>query len=162
MSNGSAYGFGAYIKLLRTQKEMSQKEFAEKTGLSASEVSKLENGERKKPSAKHLKCIAPVLGVSLQDLLYRAGYIDDIREDEELERKKYCDSMGNQINMSYLIDSIYGADIDLLPLLKKLTDRFNKDDLGIVKGLLTVLTTNSITAEEKNAILIVLSKFLRA
>ena len=36
--------FGDYIKRLRVQKEMMQKELSDKTGLSVSEVSKLERG----------------------------------------------------------------------------------------------------------------------
>ena len=100
------------------------------------------------------------MGVPLQDLLYRAGYIDDVN-DETFNQKKYIDSMGNQINMSFLVNSIYGADIDLLPLLKKLTDRYDVDDLDIVKGLFKTLTADAISAEEKKAMLIILSKFLK-
>lgn len=154
--------FGDYIKNLRMQKDMTQKEFSEKTGLSASEVSKLENGSRKKPSAKHLRVIAPVLGVPIQELLYRAGYIDDVVSESELECKTYYDSLGNRMNMPFLIDSIYKADIDLLPLLKKLTDRLDKTDISIVKSLFSTLTMDAVSAEEKKALLIVLSKFLKA
>ena len=160
MNNGSINNFGSYIKYLRTKKEMSQRDLSEKTEIAPSEICKIENGDRQKPSAKHLRALAPVLGVPLQDLLYRAGYIDDVN-DETFNQKEYIDSMGNQINMSFLVNSIYGADIDLLPLLKKLTDRYDVDDLDIVKGLFKTLTADAISAEEKKAMLIILSKFLK-
>lgn len=162
MDNSSANGFGAYIKFLRTKANISQRELAEQANLSTSEISKLENGERQKPSVKFLKCIAPVLNVSMQDLLYRAGYIDDnLESDSEFSEKKFTDSMGNTIDVPYLINSIYSVDKDLLPLLKMLIDRYNTDDLRIVKGLFKALTTDVMSVEEKNAILIILSKFLK-
>ncbi len=154
-------GFGDYIRSQRLKKDITQKEFAIRTNLSTSEICKIENGSRNKPSIKALKAMAPVLGVTLQDLLYRAGYIDDIAEDQELTQKNYVDSMGNTIKMTYLIDSIYRADVDLLPLLKTITDRMEKNDIGIIKGLLKTLSMDSVAVDEKNALLVILSKFLR-
>lgn len=160
MNKSSAYGFGAYIKYLRSKVGISQKELAEKANLSASEVSKVENGERQKPSMKYLNCVAPVLGVSVQELLFRAGYIDDVWSDKDLA-KEYIDSYGNTIDVSYVINSIYGADVDLLPLLKMLIDRYNDEDLRIVKGIIKAITTDAISQEEKKALLVILSKFLK-
>lgn len=161
MDNGLNRGVGDYIKDLRLKKDITQKEFAEKTGLSASELCKIENGTRNKPSPKALKAIAPILGVTLQDLLYRSGYIDDISDDPELITKQYIDSMGNSIKMTYLIDSIYHADIDLLPKLKKVTDLMDKKSIRVITELFDTLSTNSVTEAEKDAILIILSKFLK-
>lgn len=161
MDNGLNRGVGDYIKDLRLKKDITQKEFAEKTGLSASELCKIENGTRNKPSPKALKAIAPILGVTLQDLLYRSGYIDDISDDPELITKQYIDSMGNSIKMTYLIDSIYHADIDLLPKLKKVTDLMDKKSIRVITELFDTLSTTSVTEAEKDAILIILSKFLK-
>lgn len=161
MDNGLNRGVGDYIKDLRLKKDITQKEFAEKTGLSASELCKIENGTRNKPSPKALKAIAPILGVTLQDLLYRSGYIDDISDDPELITKQYIDSMGNSIKMTYLIDSIYHADVDLLPKLKKVTDLMDKKSIRVITELFDTLSTTSVTEAEKDAILIILSKFLK-
>lgn len=161
MDNGLNRGVGDYIKDLRLKKDITQKEFAEKTGLSASELCKIENGTRNKPSPKALKAIAPILGVTLQDLLYRSGYIDDISDDPELITKQYIDSMGNSIKMTYLINSIYHADIDLLPKLKKVTDLMDKKSIRVITELFDTLSTTSVTDAEKDAILIILSKFLK-
>ena len=161
MDNGLNRGVGDYIKDLRLKKDITQKEFAEKTGLSASELCKIENGTRNKPSPKALKAIAPILGVTLQDLLYRSGYIDDISDDPELITKQYIDSMGNSIKMTYLIDSIYHADVDLLPKLKKVTDLMDKESIRVITELFDTLSTTSVTEAEKDAILIILSKFLK-
>lgn len=161
MDNGLNRGVGDYIKDLRLKKDITQKEFAEKTGLSASELCKIENGTRNKPSPKALKAIAPILGVTLQDLLYRSGYIDDISDDPELITKQYIDSMGNSIKMTYLIDSIYHADVDLLPKLKKVTDLMDKKSIRVITELFDTLSTTLVTEAEKDAILIILSKFLK-
>lgn len=154
-------GIGDYIRSLRLKKGITQRDLANRSGLSASEICKIETGSRNKPAVEALRAIAPVLGVTLQDLLYRSGYIDDVVDDQELTQKTYIDSMGNTMKMTYLIDSIYHADVDLLPLLKIVTDRLDKKNIRVLKGLFKTLSMDSVTEEEKNALMVILSKFLR-
>jgi len=55
------------IKKLRQKLGLTQKELAEKAGLSVSYLTDIENG-RERPAIKTLARIAKVLGVSINDL----------------------------------------------------------------------------------------------
>jgi len=55
--------FGDFLKNLRNENNMSQRELSEKSGVSNAEISRIESGERKKASPMALKVIAPYLGV---------------------------------------------------------------------------------------------------
>ena len=68
--------FGDYLKSLREARELSQRQLAHMASLSNTEISKLESGERKKPSPAVLKKLAPHLKVSYEELLKAAGIIE--------------------------------------------------------------------------------------
>ena len=80
--------FGQYLKDLRKQTSISQRELAEKSGISNAEISRIETGDRQKPAPDALKAIAPVLGVQYEELLEKAGYlsnhsyINEVKESE--------------------------------------------------------------------------------
>ena len=57
------------VQELRTKKELSQRELAQKAGVSDGYIAHLETGLRKNPSLAVLKRIAKALGVPLSVLL---------------------------------------------------------------------------------------------
>lgn len=68
---------GDYIFKIRQEQQISIRYLAKLTGVSHSEINKIENGERANPSPLHLKAIAKVLGINQIECLKKAGYIDD-------------------------------------------------------------------------------------
>lgn len=68
---------GDYIFKTRQEQQISIRHLARLTGVSHSEINKIENGERANPSPLHLKSIAAVLGISQVECLKKAGYIDE-------------------------------------------------------------------------------------
>lgn len=64
-----------YISQLRKDKGLSQRELARRAQISNTEISRIESGERVQPSPAVLKKLAPVLGVSSEQLMEAAGYI---------------------------------------------------------------------------------------
>lgn len=68
---------GDYIFRVRQEQQISIRYLAKLTGVSHSEINKIENGERANPSPLHLKVIAKVLGINQIDCLKKAGYIDE-------------------------------------------------------------------------------------
>lgn len=82
---------GEYIKELRKENSISQRELADKSGISNAEISRIETGERQKPSPDILRKLAPHLGVSHEDLMNKAGYINErsafMAENREAENK---------------------------------------------------------------------------
>ncbi len=67
--------FGEYLKQLRKDKSISQRELAEKSGISNAEISRIETGGRQKISPDVLRAIAPILEVPYEELMDKAGYI---------------------------------------------------------------------------------------
>lgn len=75
---------GEYLKTLRTKRKLSQRALAEKSGISNAEISRIESGERKKPSEEVLRALALALEVDLDHLLeqanlYRYNMLDKAR-----------------------------------------------------------------------------------
>lgn len=68
---------GKYIQDIRNKQQISIRYLAKLTGISHSEINKIEKGERAMPSPMHLKTIADVLGINQIELFKIAGYIDN-------------------------------------------------------------------------------------
>lgn len=66
---------GVYIETLRNKKGLSMRELGNLSGVSHSEISRIESGERVKPTAKILGKLSPHLSISNEKLLAVAGYI---------------------------------------------------------------------------------------
>lgn len=60
----------------RTEKRFSQRHLSLLTGVSHTEISKLEKAERLKPQPTILKKLADVLDIDYEDMLEAVGYID--------------------------------------------------------------------------------------
>lgn len=69
--------FGKYLQQLRKEKRLTLKKLGELSGLSPSYLSRVERGKRNTPNAPVLKKIAPHLGLSDQEILIAAGYLND-------------------------------------------------------------------------------------
>ena len=81
---------GQYIKQLRENRNLSQRELSLLVGISNAEISRIENGLRQEPSPKILKDIASVLKINYLELFLKYRYIEEdllegkviIRENE--------------------------------------------------------------------------------
>ncbi len=60
---------GKNIKKLRNKLGLSQEEFAQKSGVKYTTLTKIESGVIKKPSVMVMAQIAKALGVSIEDLI---------------------------------------------------------------------------------------------
>lgn len=82
---------GEYIKNLRTKQSISQRELSKISGISNAEISRIETGERQKPSPDVLRKLAPYLEVPYESLMDKAGYINErsifMAENKEAEDK---------------------------------------------------------------------------
>src|SRR5688572_23989456 len=83
---GSA--LGAWIKATRTAQGVSQRELADKAGLSRSYLCDIEHGRSNKPSFDCLDGIAAALGADRTELLRVAGILEPVREPEENARER--------------------------------------------------------------------------
>jgi len=98
---------GIFINEHRTKKRLSRRKLAEMANMSHTEIHRLESGERKNPSPPILKAIANALGVTYDEIMKAAGYMDstslepviaarisgtdDLNDDELEEVRAYID-----------------------------------------------------------------------
>lgn len=75
--------FGKYIRELRNNRELTIRQLELYSGVSNSYLSQLENGKRGIPSPDILKKLSKGLKHPYNDLLEKAGYIDEVDETSE-------------------------------------------------------------------------------
>ena len=80
---------GDYLQQIRKEQQISIRYLAKLTGISHSEINKIENGERANPSPLNLKLIAKVLGINQIECFKKAGYIDP--DEHEVSNKYFSD-----------------------------------------------------------------------
>ena len=66
----------SYLIQIRKERGFSQRDLAEKSGVSPAEISRVESGFRQKPSPAVLRAIAETLVISYPFLMQLAGYMD--------------------------------------------------------------------------------------
>lgn len=93
--------FNTYLKSLRQEKQLSQRALADMINISNTEISRLESGERQKPSPIILKKISIALHIPLDDLMREAGYLQD--QDNVIDQIKHFEEKSQTILTSYLI-----------------------------------------------------------
>lgn len=64
-----------YVKSKRMEKGISQRQLSALCGVSNSEISRIEAGERRNPSPAVLQSVAMALGVPYEEILLAAGYL---------------------------------------------------------------------------------------
>lgn len=117
--------FGERIIQLREEKGMSRADLTEKTGLSRSFVSQLENN-RKKPSFKSLIIIANALNVKVEDITKDLNSDTVITFGDELD--KMCKEYGldtsklDKRDLEELVSKIF-------ILMKKIVDNKDKKNM---------------------------------
>lgn len=67
--------FGNYLTELRKKNNLSMSELSNLSGLSVSQISRIESGKRGVPKPNTLKIISPHLKVSYDELMIAAGHI---------------------------------------------------------------------------------------
>lgn len=129
--------FGDYLKDRRKEIGLSQRQLSELSGVSNTEISRLESGYRQNPSPKILKAIAPYLGVSYSDLLKEAGYIDESIDEEALSLNI---QKATDINLSPIFNDLKDVqNIDFIKLMIKASKDLPEEDLQVIKDLTNLL-----------------------
>jgi transcriptional regulator with XRE-family HTH domain len=68
-------GAGEYVRRKRLEKGISQRQLSAVSGISNSEISRIEAGRRKSPSPAVLRLLARALDAPYEELLAEAGYL---------------------------------------------------------------------------------------
>ncbi|WP_025853214.1 helix-turn-helix domain-containing protein [Paenibacillus ehimensis] len=67
--------FGSYLKDKRIEKGLNIVQLSETSGMSAAQISRIENGKRGVPKPENIKSLALALEVPYEELMRQAGYL---------------------------------------------------------------------------------------
>lgn len=132
--------FGSYLKNLRDQNSLSQRDLSDKSGISNAEISRLETGGRKKPSPLVLKSLAPHLGVLYEELMQQAGYIEETIEHHGYTENLYRDDNGQLVDIITRAKDMYEKDSKWANLAYRVSaSNLTDNELNIIKAQTEVL-----------------------
>jgi transcriptional regulator with XRE-family HTH domain len=142
--------FGQYIKKLRSDIGLSQRDLSAASGISNAEISRIETSERKNPSYLVLKAISPHLKVSYEELLQKAGYIDNLEEPQKFADNNIGDNIGKVDNFLRRAKAVYEKDKEWAKLAcKVLESGLSEDELEVFKALNTTLLEQFLKSKKK-------------
>lgn len=138
--------FGEYLKELRKSKGLTQKELAELSGFSNAEISKIESGDRKKPSPDLLKAIARHLEVPYELLMSKAGYLEEVVTHKSYVEYIFMDDDGSLADIVRKAKEMQEADSDWANIAYRVSKELPKEDIDAIKAIASSLLRK---AEEK-------------
>ena len=140
---------GEYLEILRKEKGLNMKQLSDLSGVSLSAVSRIESGERIKPRPIILKALAPHLGVSYEQLMAKAGYIEELVERERYLERQFRDDDGTLADVIRQSKSIIGRDEDLFRVMSRAANKLSADDLTAIKAIITSFMEDATDDEAK-------------
>ena len=129
---------GSYLIQVRNERGYSQRDLAEKCGVSPAEISRVESGKRQKPSPAVLRAIAETLVISYPYLLQLAGYMEepgDGAEHPATEEVFRDGRTGRIVDISSGAREMMEADADWANVAYRVSRELSEDD----RKMLTVL-----------------------
>jgi transcriptional regulator with XRE-family HTH domain len=127
--------FGEYLKELRRNKGLTQKELAELSGFSNAEISKIESGERKKPSPDLLKAMAPHLDTPYEVLMNRAGYLEEVVNHNSFVEFIFKDDDGTLADIVRKAKEMQEADSDWANIAYRVSRELSQEDVDAIKAI---------------------------
>jgi len=141
---------GEYIKSLRKSNGFTQIELAQMSGVSNSELSRIESGQRQNPSPLILRAIAPHLGITMEELMSAAGYTTEVIHRGNFDDIVHKDETGNIIDSYRIkITKILEKDEDLINIMARAVNRSSVEDIETIKKLLEGFTKGGLSQQEK-------------
>lgn len=140
---------GTYLIQLRSEKGYSQRDLAEKCGVSGAEISRIESGKRQKPSPTLLKAIAQALSVEYSDLMKLAGYIEEKHEEDKFFELVFKDDeTGEVVDVVRGVKEMFRKDATWANVAYRVSHELSDDDRRVLTEM-TLTYLNSKRAEQK-------------
>ncbi|HOB19168.1 MAG TPA: helix-turn-helix transcriptional regulator [Candidatus Atribacteria bacterium] len=128
-------GFGEYLRHLRKVKGLTQKQLADLAGFSNTEISRIESGDRRKPSPIILKAIAPHLSVPYEELLKQAGYLEEVIDHRGYTEHVFMDEDGRLTDIVRKAKEMQEADSDWASIAYRVSKELPREDLEAIKAI---------------------------
>ncbi|MDP4180859.1 MAG: helix-turn-helix transcriptional regulator [Bacillota bacterium] len=142
---------GKYIEFLRNEKNMSQRQLADKAGISNTEVWRIESGERKNPTPAVLKALAPHLDISYEDLMIKAGYIEETIDHSGYTEKVFRDDKGNVVDILRRAKEMYEKDSDWANIAYRVSKELSTDDIAAIKAVAKSLLSKQTDVKKQRS-----------
>lgn len=153
--------FGEFIKDLRSSKGLSQRQLAELAKISNTEVSRIESGERQKPSPNILKALAPHLGITYGELMSKAGYIEEKIDHNTYTESIWRDENGDFADTIRMAKQIQNRDSDLIRIMNRATDTLSDEDIDTIKAILDTFASDNLDDDEKTTLKTIAKSILK-
>ena len=127
--------FGEFLKEMRKKNELSQKELGELAGFSNAEISRIESGDRQKPSPALLKAIAPHLNVPYEELLKKAGYLEEVIDHSGYTEHVFKDDEGKLADIVKQAKEMREADSEWANIAYRVSKELSKRDIEAIKAI---------------------------
>jgi len=137
--------FGEYLKELRVKKGLTQKELAEMTGFSNAEISRIESGDRRKPSPVILKALASCLDIAYEELLKQAGYLEEVVNRRGFTEHIFKDDDGTLADIVRKAREMEEADSDWANIAYRVSRELSREDMEAIKAI-----ANSLLNKTRN------------
>ncbi len=134
---------GAIIRQARMDKNLSQKELADRSGISKVQLCRIENDESA-PSKNSLWKISANIGIGYSSLLVQAGYNNVSGTNIFLKRD------GNELELERLICSIYKADSDLLDYFTDFDTIGTDENVKVLKLVLQAMRKEAANENDES------------
>lgn len=131
--------FGEYLKALRKTNDITQKELAGLSGFSNAEISKIESGDRKKPSPALLKAMAPHLNISYEKLMNEAGYLEEVVDHRGYTEHIFKDDDGRLADIVKKAREMQEADSDWANIAYRVSRELSQEDMDAIKAIASSL-----------------------
>lgn len=125
--------FGEYLKSIRKYKKMTIRQLELYSKVSNAYISQLERGERGIPSPDILKKLADPLGVEYNELMIKAGYVEENKKDSDFSLPEdFMLKVIKEAELEFKVDLqddplVESAVRDLIHNLAKMKKQFQKD-----------------------------------
>ena len=130
-----AIEIGAYIADLRNEKKWSQRELAEKSGISNTEISRIEAGKRTKPTPATLRALSDALQVEYSDLMKSAGYIEEVHDKDKFYELVFRDSDGTVVDVKRGLKEMFRRDQDWANVAYRVSRELTDEDRELLKSM---------------------------
>ena len=127
---------GSYLIQIRNERGYSQRDLAERCGVSPAEISRVESGKRQKPSPAVLRAIADTLVISYPYLMQLAGYMESAGDEEPAAEEVFRDGRtGRIVDVSSGAREMVQADAAWANVAYRVSRELNEEDRQMLTAL---------------------------
>ncbi len=126
---------GTYLADLRAEKKWSQRELAEKSGISNTEISRIESGKRTNPTPSTLRALADALQVEYRDLMKLAGYIEEVHDQDKFYELVFKDSDGHVVDARLGVKEMFRRDEEWANVAYRVARELSDEDRELFKDM---------------------------